>query len=451
MKGLRIDPLSIILQFIKFSIMEQFEESNEINTVCLLFQKLYLRFALVFFGLHIFPFPLTEIPNWGESVYRWVEKGYIMFANWGGKLFFNTPEFATLTNGSGDTTASWVLEFLMLLLSALICLIWQLADRRKRDDTALNYWTQVWVRYYLCFVMFSYGFGKVFPLQFGTMTSYRLHQSLGDMSPMGLLWTFMAYSPEYQMFSGLAEVLCGILLFFRRTQLLGALIACGVMLNIFALNMCYDVPVKIYSFLLMLMAIYIASDDAKRLINFFIQNKTAESHKLFMPFLGQKWYKIGRIALKTALFGLLIYTYIYKNLEDNAKSDEPLTAFYGPYTVSKFIKNGIESPESDTLRWEKMFIDRRGAYNMIYVSNEMNLGQRIFFEKNDTAHTVTFEPLPDTTKYVLNYYQVDSNQLIIKGKLQKDSLQIELKKMKKKEFLLTKRGFRWINEMPFNR
>ncbi len=431
--------------------MSEFENFIKPNKAWSSLQKLYFRFALVFFALHIFPFPISEIPFLGEYVYKWTENGYNAVVNWGGKLFFNIPELSFAPNGSGDTTSNWVLEFLILLFSMLISFVWQIADRQKRDYSALNYWTHVWVRYYLGFTMLVYGFVKVFPLQFGTITSYRLHQSLGDMSPMGLLWTFMAYSTDYQLFSGLAEALGGTLLFFKRTQLLGALIACGVMLNIFALNMCYDVPVKLYSFLLLLMALYIASYDVKRLFKFFIQNTTTEARNWFIPFSDKKWYKIGRIALKTALFGLLIYSNIYKNLNDNAKIDAPLTAFYGAYSVSKFIKNGIESPESDTLRWEKMFIDRRGAYDMIYVSNVMNLRQRIFFEKNDTLHTVSFELPPDTNKYVLNYFQPDSNLLKIKGKLQNDSVEIELKKMKKKEFLLTTRGFHWINEMPFNK
>ena len=64
---------------------------------------------------------------------------------------------------------------------------------------------------------------------------------------MGLLWTFMGASAPYQMLAGLAEVTCGMLLFWRRSRLLGALLAIGVMGNVVALNYCYDVPVKLFS------------------------------------------------------------------------------------------------------------------------------------------------------------------------------------------------------------
>jgi len=64
---------------------------------------------------------------------------------------------------------------------------------------------------------------------------------------MGLLWTFMAASKGYQIFTGAAEVLGGILLLWKRTTTLGALTVFGVMANVMALNFFYDVPVKLLS------------------------------------------------------------------------------------------------------------------------------------------------------------------------------------------------------------
>jgi hypothetical protein len=41
---------------------------------------------------------------------------------------------------------------------------------------------------------------------------------------MGILWTFMAASTGYTIFAGLAEAVAGLLLLFRRTSTLGALL-----------------------------------------------------------------------------------------------------------------------------------------------------------------------------------------------------------------------------------
>ena len=47
----------------------------------------------------------------------------------------------------------------------------------------------------------------------------------GDSSPMGLVWTFVGASVGYEIFSGLFEAISGYLLFWRRTALVGSLMA----------------------------------------------------------------------------------------------------------------------------------------------------------------------------------------------------------------------------------
>ena len=430
--------------------MEQFATTMQTYDKWSLSEKVAFRLCLLFFALHIFPFPLSAIPYADEILSSGTDKAWSFMVDWSGKNLLHLPEITVKPNGSGDTTWNWVQEFLILVLSAIGCFLWSIFDRKRLNYKDLSYWTQVCVRYYLGFIMLSYGFAKVFPLQFGNITTYRLHQQLGDMSPMGLLWTFMAYSEKYQFFAGAMEVLGGVLLFFRRTLLLGAVVSFGVMLNVFILNMCFDVPVKLYSFLLVLMSLYIMSPDAKRLVNFFILNQPTEPPSLYI-FSKQRWYRISRILLKFALIGFALYSNIKSGFEDNAKIDAPKGAFYGAYSVSKFIKNGVEAPESDTLRWEKTFIDRRGPADMIYVSNEMGLRKRINFAKNDTTQTLTFTAYPDTMNYTVFFNNIDTNHLIINGVFQKDSLHVELSKLKKRPFLLPTRGFHWINELPFNK
>jgi hypothetical protein len=70
-----------------------------------------------------------------------------------------------------------------------------------------------------------YGAAKVFKSQFPDPPASRLLEPLGEMSPMGLLWSFMGASEAYTVFGGLAETIPAILLMFGRTTLLGALAA----------------------------------------------------------------------------------------------------------------------------------------------------------------------------------------------------------------------------------
>src|SRR5208282_313026 len=103
----------------------------------------------------------------------------------------------------------------------------------------------------------------------------RLSERVGNLSPFRMLWTFMAASKPYTSFSGFAEVLAGVLLLVPQLTTLGALITIGVTANVFALNMSYDVPVKLGSLHYLLMAMFLVAPETQRLVNVFILNRPA--------------------------------------------------------------------------------------------------------------------------------------------------------------------------------
>ena len=82
---------------------------------------------------------------------------------------------------------------------------------------------------------------------------------------MGVLWSSIGASFPYEEFVGLVEVAGGVLLFVPRTQLAGALVAFGAMFEVFMLNMTYDVPVKLFSFHLVVMSVVLIAPYAKPL------------------------------------------------------------------------------------------------------------------------------------------------------------------------------------------
>jgi len=168
-------------------------------------------------------------------------------------------------NGSGDTTLDYIQDLCFVVTALVAALVWSVLDRRRGDYRRLHYWLRLSVRYTLAFTLFGYGIAKVIPTQFIFPHFGKLIEPLGDFSPMGLLWYFMGYSTPYIIFSGLAEVTAGALLLFRRTTTLGAMAAFAVLLNVVMLNFCYDVPVKLYSTNLLLMAAFLMAPDLRRL------------------------------------------------------------------------------------------------------------------------------------------------------------------------------------------
>jgi len=134
--------------------------------------------------------------------------------------------------------------------------------------------------------------------QFPAPSSETLGTPLGEASPMRLLWTFMGASRPYTWFAGGSEVLAGLLLVWRRTSTLGAMIAAGVMTNVVLLNFCYDVPVKLFSAHLLVTALLILLPHGKDIFGFFFSNQPTNRRCLNPPFTNPKtiWlHRIGKL------------------------------------------------------------------------------------------------------------------------------------------------------------
>src|SRR5215510_13971126 len=76
------------------------------------------------------------------------------------------------------------------------------------------------------------------------------------------------------MATGAGERLAAILLFIPQAATLCAIVALFATLQIFTLNMTYDVPVKLFSFHLILMSLFLLAPEARRLVNVLVLNRT---------------------------------------------------------------------------------------------------------------------------------------------------------------------------------
>ena len=161
-------------------------------------------------------------------------------------LFGQSAPLKWQQDGGGDKTVHWLEMLCTVLLAALLAAVWTWIDRRARSPIATVPRRDAgsYVRYTLAAILLEYGLSKVIKTQFPAPPLARLEERYSDASPMGLLWTFMGYSPLYNLFSGAVEC-AAALLFFRATTTLGALLSVAAMSNVLLLNLCYDVPVKL--------------------------------------------------------------------------------------------------------------------------------------------------------------------------------------------------------------
>src|ERR1700734_3246110 len=152
-------------------------------------------------------------------------------------------------------------------------------------------------------------------------------------SPMGLLWTFMGTSRAYNVFAGSAEMLAGILLLVPRFTTLGALLCAAVMSNVFMLNMSYDVPVKLFSFHLLVAALILAGPDFVNLNRLFVL-RLAGRLTIDRPFFSSRRLNLAGLILQLLLAAFLVGTDIYGSLQNQiAAADRP--ALYGIWSVGR--------------------------------------------------------------------------------------------------------------------
>src|SRR5439155_23903336 len=205
--------------------------------------------------------------------------------------------------------------------------------------------------------MHDYGWNKIMPLQFPPPGPDRLLMTYGESSPMGLLWTFMGASKPYVMFSGLTEAAGGLLLLFRRTSLLGGLLSAAVLTNVVLMNFCYDVPVKLYSARLLLMALFVVAPHAVRLLNvFFLNFPVAPALRRPCP-LRPVWLRRSASVARLAFIAYVSLMPAWINYQVLRAQGAPTSKkpWAGYYRVESFTRDGVaDRALPDGQRWVRV-------------------------------------------------------------------------------------------------
>jgi hypothetical protein len=228
-----------------------------------------VRFCFVYFGLWcaatqvlggLLLTPFGGVPALGplwpmRPLTEWI----------GAHLFGVDARFAA--GNSGDTLFYWVQTFWIVCISAIAAAIWSWVNPKSQiPNPKSQALFGVFIRFALAGQMFYFGIAKIIPTQFLPPALTTLVQPIGNMPLSTLLWVFMGSSTPYQVFTGCAEIAAGILLISARTAPLGALIALADMIQVFALNMAYDVGLKQLSFHFIVMALLVLAPDLRRFV-----------------------------------------------------------------------------------------------------------------------------------------------------------------------------------------
>ena len=426
-------------------------------------RRFALRFSMVYWVLYLIPAPLNMMIHgkwnvidqysgeWTDSAVQWIATNLIGME---GEL--------AVSRASGDTTGNYIRVLAIFVTAIVSAAIWTAVVRKPNKAVASDL-LRTYLRYSLAFVLIVYGLAKLFPFtnQFPDPSLSRLMQPYGDSSPMGILWTFMGASRPYTYFAGAMEVVAAVLLFSRKTSMLGALFSAGVMLNVASLNFFYDVPVKLYSSHLLLMAVFLVLADADRLIAFFVSSKESRPASLSSPFFDRYSSSLKSAAKAIViLLGFIVPT--YRSYDQNHFAAEVSASepdWFGTFEVVEHQVDGV-SVTSQESRWSRLTVSRlpysysiedglEWKANDIY---SIQLGDETVLRGVSTlSEDGLLLQLENSAPDELTVEAFDGRYLSLSAYIDGKELTLHLKKLRREDYLLVNRGYHWINEFPYNR
>jgi hypothetical protein len=418
-------------------------------------KRLAFRFCFAYFSLYclaglfqaVVPIPKIDVPDpWTLWPFRqaifWVAA----------HLFRAKLPLIFSGSGSGDKTFDWTEVFCVLIAALFATAVWSIFDRRRTNYAALHRWFRLFIRFCLAATILLYAFDKFIPLQMPFPGLATLVEPYGNLSPMGVLWSSIGASPAYEIFAGLAELAGAVLLMFPRTVTLGALVCTVDMFQVFMLNMTYDVPVKQFSFHLLLLSLFLLAPQMGRLTDFFLHKRPVSLRPEEALFISSRanWIAgIVQVLLWFWILGMNGYQTWSAWHEYGPGRQKPV--LYGIWEVNQMTIDGqVRSPLlDDDGRWRRMIFDYTQTMEVEHMNDSFE-----WFAATIDARKMSIDLIKRNDKNWkanLAFLRPATDQLNLDGTMNGHKVQMQLKREDETRFMLLSRGFHWVQEYPFNR
>lgn len=422
-----------------------------------------LRFLLIYFFLSNWVWMDQLIINPTRPIGPVFDAVFGRLARWSGYHLFHLTG-ALEPSSFRDTRYLYLLLFVLAVTSVALTAAWTIFDRPGRYVRPAYNCMRVWIRFTLAYMILIYGMNKIFMLQFTFPSLQRLIETFGESSPMGLLWTYVGYSAAMTMLSGFAEATGSVLLFFRRTAPLGALICAIMMANVTLMNFCYDVSVKMLAAHFLAMSLFLLAHDAHRLAGVLVFNRPALARNLEEDSLPISSPRIRKYlpALKTLviLYSVLpVIPRTYKGSVDRGAL-APHVPLYGLYKVKSVEIDGAERPllVTDGSLWEYVVIEQHSEITFRTMDGSIVTADAKYnpasstlavHQRDRTSPQLDLTVTPEGPSSAANPPQPAG--LAVTGTEDKHHIVEHLQRVDPNSFTLVNRGFHWITEHSFYR
>jgi len=153
---------------------------------------------------------------------------------------------------------------------------------------------------YIVVLLTPYAFGKIVQSQFSNRTDpYKSELRVGDLSSVELMWALYSRAPLYETMLGCIEALCILLVFFRRTRPIGALLTLATMANVAAMNVAFGIGATFNAVSLALAALLLC------VLYFPVYREWLTASNTPVASFGRNWDRAGLVIKTLLLVGAL--------------------------------------------------------------------------------------------------------------------------------------------------
>lgn len=346
-----------------------------------IFSKKITVFLGVFFLQFILFFPLSFLNDFQLEITHFLFGDFTQFIV---AHFFNKRN--TRLDYSSDSYSMLILIVILIFISVIFSFI----IKQKWTKRFLIVTEYICV-FYISIILIKYGFDKIFQAQFPEPEPNILLSRFGNLDKDILFWSTIGTSKIYNIIIGSIELFSGILLLFRRSRFLGLILAVICLAQIFMINISFDISVKFFSLILLLMSLFLIRKNGWELILKIINlpNKNYFDKKSFLPYV--TFFKILIIGIVLVKIGM---PYLNKEKENNQMQFAgvyEVTSSESPYQYLFFHKDQYlifmdKSSEKMTAFHYDISFD-----NQIILEDEQNrVSKHILIKNKDNSISFSF-------------------------------------------------------------
>lgn len=311
------------------------------------------------------------------------------------------------------------ITLLIILAPVIYAFFWHYKSKVQNEHSPeIEMWQGV-IRFALAFDLSMFGWFKLFQLQFWVPMEI-LDEPVGSISGQWLTWVYFGRSYPMAFTIGALQITASLLLLFGRTRLIGVFMMLPILLNVFLIDIFYEMGwLPAHAGIMLVAVTYLLLSDYERLKEFFINNNGVVKSLNLRP--------VTKLVLRCSI---VVIPLLFISLHRSADQYPQLK---GKYEVKKITINSID---------ETKRISCDSVLSVVYlevgntcVFQFRNYRQRLMGIYDYEEHSARFNVAwinkqNPTPKLVAKLIATGHKKMKLSGTIGQSTLEVELSKVK---------------------